>query len=769
MKNKKRLLWLLPFALLAALALCLWLVPKSGAQPTGGDAALTRDDPAPEREETPLSRTKALPAPCLVEEKSFFSDFTIRGDRVYFLCSLCVENPGEELRAVTITGDFLEDSEGGLLETEDGQVPARRVLSALRLDDYRNGSFLELSDEELAAAVDRQGRWGEAPDLFLLQPGENTFWVIFSAEHGEAAQKQDRLLPPIDICPLRDVTSEEIRTETGCRIFTDDAFGGLFYLADGERCGELGISFGGYGLCSAVPWDYDENGMVDLLYTYSWGSGMHRSILALFDRTKWEEQDLYGYFPGSDSPGSDLVVERETDEGGEPAYTVYAVDVQVQGYDPIDLRFTKKEEAGVVSAVRVAGEENVQPLFWPASEEYLPPTNAPSLCRVSLGGDEFNLSGEKAAELFWLCREAVKQASPDSFYTLGGERPIITLTFPLDEREDWRCFYLIDETDRCLSGYSLASAQAALQLPAGTYDRVLAALEKAGVSVGEPAEEPEAAPRSCTVEYGGGRRTVEGETAAELYRICADAQRRGESVVSAEAKPEMLCVFLAFPDERVPGEFDSWLVSADDSGTFADGLVYAPTHYDLPAGTFDALLDVLDRNGDLPAPAGERIAGNEVYGLFEDKGVYALQFYSPEGSLVWAYGPSDRVLRVTEEEPGLWSMGLSAGPSPSLSWAVYYKPETGLLSDSLYGILDRDGERVLCSWGKSLLLRGIFDGRNGTELASFSEPLAPTVDPFVSAAFTEDGKAVVVTYLAGEDYHEGTETVPLPREGGTAP
>lgn len=773
MKNRKRLwLWLLPFGLLAALALCLWIGPKTNTQPAAGTAApsfdeqtaSTREETAPDREETPLSRTKALPAPYLVEESSFFSDFTIRGDRVYFLCFLCVENPGEELRAVTITGDFLEDAQAGLLETEDGTVPVRRVLSAYRFDDYRNGSFLELSDEELAAAVDRQGRWGEAPDLFLLQPGENTFWVIFSAEHGEAAQKQDRLLPPISICPLRDVSSEEIRTETGCRIFTDDAFGGLFYLADGERCSELGLSFGGYGLCSAVPWDYDENGTVDLLYTYSWGSGMHRSILALFDRTKWEEQDLYGYFPDSDSPGSDLLVERETDEGGAPAYTVYAVDVQVQGYDPLNLRFIKKEEAGVVSAVRVDGEENVQPLFWPASEEFLPPTQAPSLCRVSLGGDEFNLSGETVEELFWLCREAAKQAGPDSFHTLGGERPVISLTFPLDEREDWRCFYLIDENDRCLSGYSLASAQAALQLPAGTYDRVLAALEKAGVSVGEPTEEQEPAPRSCTVEYGGGRRTVEGETAAELHRICADAQRRGESVVPTEAKPEMLRVFLVFPEQRAPGEFDSWLVSADDSGTFADGLVYAPTHYVFPAGTFDALLDVLDRNGELPAPAGERIAGNEVYGLFEDKGVYALQFYSPEGDLVWAYGPSERELRVTEEESGLWSLSLSAGPSPSLSWAVYYKPETGQLSGSLYGILARDRERVLCSWGKSLFLRGIFDGEDQVVLESFSEPLAPAADPFVSAAFTEDGSAVVVTYLAGEDYHEVTETIPLPRE-----
>ena len=51
-------------------------------------------------------------------------------------------------------------------------------------------------------------------------------------------------------------------------------------------------------------------------------------------------------------------------------------------------------------------------------------------------------------------------------------------------------------------------------------------------------------------------------------------------------------------------------------------------------------------------------------------------------------------------------------------------------------------------------------------LDSFSESLAPAAEPFESAAFTEDGRAVTVTYLAGEDYHKVTETIPLPQEAG---
>ena len=301
-----------------------------------------------------------------------------------------------------------------------------------------------------------------------------------------------------------------------------------------------------------------------------------------------------------------------------------------------------------------------------------------------------------------------------------------------------------------------------VQLPAGTYDKLLEALE----NVGEATEEPEAAPRSCTVEYGGGRRTVEGETAAELYRICAEAQLRGEIIPPAEEEPKSLGVSLYFLNEGNPTEGTFCDIFSDDKGWFADGLVYAPPCYAFPAGTYDALLDVLGQKGELPAPAGARIAGNQVYGLFEEDGVYALQLYSREGDLVWAFGPGRHEPRVEEAEPGLWSVSLGAGPSLSLHWTVYYRPETGQLSDAIYGILARDGERVLCISGKSLLLRGIFERGDRTMLDSFSESLAPAADPFESAAFTEDGRAVIVTYLAGEDYHKVTETVPLPQEAG---
>lgn len=578
-RKRRPWLWLLPVLALAALALGLWVVPKSSTQPAAESDSRT---------EKPTS------APYL-EEESFFSEFTVREDKVFFLCYLCIVNPSDETLPVTITGDFSADYDAGLVT--EREFPALYLTQEAQPDPLWSSvaGFLLVESEGSERNILPQTQ--EAAELFLLAPGGNVFWAVFVGPHGENTQKQDRLLPSIRI---------------------------------------------------------------------------------------------------------------ETVEG---------------------LR-----------------------------------------CVAKLNGKTVTI-GRESAELLWLCRNALIRHDPDAQIGWGShQEPNISLSFQVGESlntnspsHSYFGDYILFYNDVCnYSAAPMIDLAMNVQLPAGTYDKLLEALE----NVGAPTEEPEAALRSCTVEYGGGRRTVEGETAAELYRICAEAQLRGEIIPPAEEEPKSLGVSLYFLNEGNPTEGTFCDVFSDDRGWYADGLVYAPPCYTFPAGTYDALLDVLGQKGELPAPAGARIAGNQVYGLFEEDGVYALQLYSREGDLVWAFGPGRHEPRVEEAEPGLWSVSLGAGPSLSLHWTVYYRPETGQLSDAIYGILARDGERVLCISGKSLLLRGIFERGDRTMLDSFSESLAPAAEPFESAAFTEDGRAVTVTYLAGEDYHKVTETVPLPQEAG---
>ena len=488
MKKKKRMLWMIPAGLLAALALCLLLAPKIEA------AASAPEEAASAREDSALSRRETLPAPQLVEEESFFSDFTVRGDRVYFLCRLCIRNGADQPQAVQVTGDFSEDAAGGLLAWDV-------AVWALRMEDYTPGSFLSMSDEALAAVTDRNA--DGSLRVFPLQPGDNAFWALFVGDHGTAEVKQNRLLPPISIRALPEVTPPEVLAETGCHIFKDpDSCES--YLADGQRLCELGSGFGGYGLTSAVPWDYDGNGTVDLLYTYSWGSGMHRSILALYDRTKRERQELYTYYPWDwEAYGSDLVVKHETDSAGNNSYPVFTVDVSLwaygRGYDFTDLYFTEKAEAGVVQAVRNLTKPEIQPLFWPASRDFFPLTEEasaaepPRSCEFCMADVCFVYTGEKTAEALENAADLLpeKQAELGDFYVLDRSKPLLKLVFSWDDGNS--VFYQIDWKDKGIFGTSYANVQAALQFPAGTYDALLAMWGEPG----DPVEEAEALdPRS---------------------------------------------------------------------------------------------------------------------------------------------------------------------------------------------------------------------------------------------------------------------------------
>ena len=63
-------------------------------------------------------------------------------------------------------------------------------------------------------------------------------------------------------------------------------------------------SFGGYGFIDAVPWDYDGNGVIDLLITSSCGSGFTFLEISVFDACTKESILVYTYSPetGKDAP-----------------------------------------------------------------------------------------------------------------------------------------------------------------------------------------------------------------------------------------------------------------------------------------------------------------------------------------------------------------------------------------------------------------------------------------------------------------------------------
>lgn len=87
----------------------------------------------------------------------------------------------------------------------------------------------------------------------------------------------------------------------------------------------MGASFGGYGFINAVTCDFDNNGVADILFTHSFGSGIHRSVVSLFNMTTLKVTNLFSSIEqdaSNDEYMADLVLEK-TIEDEKPIYNAY--------------------------------------------------------------------------------------------------------------------------------------------------------------------------------------------------------------------------------------------------------------------------------------------------------------------------------------------------------------------------------------------------------------------------------------------------------------
>ena len=170
---------------------------------------------------------------------------------------------------------------------------------------------------------------------------------------------------------------------------------------------------------------------------------------------------------------------------------------------------------------------------------------------------------------------------------------------------------------------------------------------------------------------------------------------------------------------------------------------------------------ILLRGGRESEP-GVLVEEGPFYKLYADGELYTLRLKDAEGKTVREDGPMSRRPMITEEEAGLWSVSLHAGPDITTRWTYFYAPSEELISETFYGVFDVWERLLVQADGQALMVRGIFSDEPTWELTDFSQPPALTATtPFRNAAFTEEGKALKVVYLSGEDFHEVSETVSL--------
>ena len=155
------------------------------------------------------------------------------------------------------------------------------------------------------------------------------------------------------------VTPLSVATQTDIKIFKFSDSCVSLALIDGKVY-SICDSFGGFGFVNAVPWDYDEDGNLDLLVASSWGSGLHRSIISVFNTTTKESVVLYNtsttdLFVATASPSF-----SSKDLQDIPIhYQVYTANIEVNDNNLADLSYVA---TGVIGSVVV---ESGVPVFKP--------------------------------------------------------------------------------------------------------------------------------------------------------------------------------------------------------------------------------------------------------------------------------------------------------------------------------------------------------------------------------------------------------------------
>lgn len=162
------------------------------------------------------------------------------------------------------------------------------------------------------------------------------------------------------------VTPPQVAAETNMKIFKFSDSCASFVVVD-NYIYELCVSFGGYGFVNAVPCDFDNDGNKDLLVASSWGSGVHRSIISIFNSVTKESTVLYNT-SSTDNPDVDLFVSitspslSSIDSKDLPIYyDVYSAKITVNDANFVDLSYVA---TGLVGTIQV---ENDTPVFVPYS------------------------------------------------------------------------------------------------------------------------------------------------------------------------------------------------------------------------------------------------------------------------------------------------------------------------------------------------------------------------------------------------------------------
>lgn len=139
------------------------------------------------------------------------------------------------------------------------------------------------------------------------------------------------------------------------------------------------------------------------------------------------------------------------------------------------------------------------------------------------------------------------------------------------------------------------------------------------------------------------------------------------------------------------------------------------------------------------------IADEDYYKITETDGSFQYIVYDNSGNVL-AHGVATRPPEIGFISASVLRFSLQTGTGRSTQWGFYYDTATNRKSQTFQEVLDESGGKIAYGEKGGVAVQSIFDAADRQVFSDFTPPLSTDPDAVRSAAFSQDGKQLLVRY-----------------------
>lgn len=139
------------------------------------------------------------------------------------------------------------------------------------------------------------------------------------------------------------------------------------------------------------------------------------------------------------------------------------------------------------------------------------------------------------------------------------------------------------------------------------------------------------------------------------------------------------------------------------------------------------------------------IADEDYYRITKTDGGFQYIVYDNSGNVL-AHGVATRPPEIGFISASVLRFSLQTGTGRSTQWSFYYDAATDRKSQTFQEVLDESGGKIAYVEKGGVAVQSIFDAADRQVFSDFNPPLGAAPDAVLSAAFSQNGKQLLVRY-----------------------